>query len=152
VGSAWRRVRGNGTAAAARAVRFCAKAVGQAAAPRGEIPCDPGPPTPGTPARPALSSVIPRPCSERGRGRTAWRAEGVPLMTVKKVLTGSGMAPGMARDGSASAAPLIKAKGDRSWVLAESCRQPGESAGSARGFRLALQPGESVLADPGAVC
>jgi hypothetical protein len=44
-------------------------------------------PTAGTLACPTLASVIPRPYSEPGRGRTARRAGGAPLMIVKKILT-----------------------------------------------------------------
>ena len=70
--------------AVARVVRFRAKAVGQAARPAARLP--------GNLSRlrrepslvQRLASVIRRPCPEPGRGRTAWRAEGVPLKSVRE--------------------------------------------------------------------
>jgi hypothetical protein len=48
----------------------------------GETPCESGRLPCGTPDRPAQSPrVPPRPLLEPGQGRTAWRAEGVPLKT-----------------------------------------------------------------------
>jgi hypothetical protein len=63
-------------------VRSYAEAAGQAAAHSGETPRDPGHLRRGTARAPnATSRCCPRPPHEPGLGRTAWRAEGVPLST-----------------------------------------------------------------------
>ncbi len=87
--TAGRRVRGNGAAAAARAVRFRAKAVGQAAAPRRRGSPPPQPPRDGylSPVQ-RSPSAAPRPCPERGRGRTSGAPGGRALEAVEKVVTG----------------------------------------------------------------
>jgi hypothetical protein len=71
----WRRVRGNGAAAAARAVRPHAEAAGQAAAPqRRDSPATPAAYGAALPDSASTSPVLPRPLHEPGRGRTARRA------------------------------------------------------------------------------
>jgi hypothetical protein len=74
------RVRGNGAAAAAHAVRPHAEAAGQAAVPTTARPPRPQRQRHGT-SRPsnATPQVHLRPLHEPGQGRTAQRAEGVPL-------------------------------------------------------------------------
>ncbi len=78
----WRQVRGNG--GAGTGPRRCAvalEAAGQAAPPAtARLPAAPasyGADSPGRPAHPPCAARAP--LHESGQGRTAWRAEGVPL-------------------------------------------------------------------------
>jgi len=87
------RVRGNGAAAAARAVRLQRKGSGPGCRPHsGETPRNPGHLRRGTPriVQRNPPGCCPGLLHEPGRGRSAWRAEGAPLKTLEIFVTGSG--------------------------------------------------------------
>jgi hypothetical protein len=70
-----------------------AEAAGYTAAPAARLPRHPGRLQWEPLARPTLPLVVPRLCTEPGQGRTARRAEGVPLKTLEIFITGARRCP-----------------------------------------------------------